>query len=1003
MPADPLFERLARALAGRYSLIRELGQGGMATVYLGTDQKLARRVAIKVLAPATRAYLGSDRFQREVLLAAQLSHPHIVPLFEADEADGLLFYVMEYVEGESLQDRISRKGPLPVEEAIRLTTEVGDALQYAHDTGIIHRDIKPANILLSRGHALVSDFGIAKLVEERGGGERGERSSLTGQGIAVGTAEYMSPEQASGDKRVDARSDVYGLAVVLYEMLAGEPPFTGDSVQAVVARVLGEPLRPIRTLRPSLPAHIERALTRALAKRPGDRPPTARAFIEMLADPEAGRRISKRRRAWLLVGGSAAVVALAWALWPPRIVGPPPGMVLVPGGAYPVGGRPWRDSTLVRLDSFYIDSTEVTVAAFERSLASPGGGTPPSTTKPPDGWPVTGVLWSEATAYCAARQRGGRLPTENEWEAAARGPEGLRYPWGERWQPGRANADSLHGTLAPAGEAVLGKSWVGAVDMIGNAWEWTATAGVAPQGVAGHVIKGGAFDTPPENATGLFRAILPDRRRWLAHTGFRCARDVTVQPARPPSPSSVAVLYFDNQSTDTSDAYLAVGLTEAIITRLGRVDRLAVKSRNAVRRFQGAALDDPASVGRALGVAFLVSGSVRRSPSGLHVTAELVRAANGVHVWGAQYDRGDTALQAIETDITDAIATRITGELAPAERSALAGRATRDPATYDHFLHGTYYLAQRTPRAVGRAIREFEAAERLDSGFAPAPARIALGYALFLDWGWVYPGLPPGGVLARGFGAADRALRRDSTSADAWMARGFLLSFRNPRTFAGVEDAFRHATALDPLNAEAYHQYGMTLLWLGRDSSAAEMYRRALILEPERPITLFNLARLRMRRGDYRPAIRWLDSALIVDPAADYAYVLRALAHLRLGEQSEARADGETGVRLGAGYRVPGEAVLVLTELAAGDTAGARARLGRLAAEIGAPGGPSVTDAAWVGRAFVALGEPARALDLLEQVRPRGARLWYYLESREFDAVRANPRFRRLVEESRPK
>ncbi|PYP01525.1 MAG: hypothetical protein DMD61_01305 [Gemmatimonadetes bacterium] len=916
MPADPLFERLARALAGRYSLIRELGQGGMATVYLGTDQKLARRVAIKVLAPATRAYLGSDRFQREVLLAAQLSHPHIVPLFEADEADGLLFYVMEYVEGESLQDRISRKGPLPVEEAIRLTTEVGDALQYAHDTGIIHRDIKPANILLSRGHALVSDFGIAKLVEERGGGERGERSSLTGQGIAVGTAEYMSPEQASGDKRVDARSDVYGLAVVLYEMLAGEPPFTGDSVQAVVARVLGEPLRPIRTLRPSLPAHIERALTRALAKRPGDRPPTARAFIEMLADPEAGRRISKRRRAWLLVGGSAAVVALAWALWPPRIVGPPPGMVLVPGGAYPVGGRPWRDSTLVRLDSFYIDSTEVTVAAFERSLASPGGGTPPSTTKPPDGWPVTGVLWSEATAYCAARQRGGRLPTENEWEAAARGPEGLRYPWGERWQPGRANADSLHGTLAPAGEAVLGKSWVGAVDMIGNAWEWTATAGVAPQGVAGHVIKGGAFDTPPENATGLFRAILPDRRRWLAHTGF---------------------------------AYLAVGLTEAIITRLGRVDRLAVKSRNAVRRFQGAALDDPASVGRALGVAFLVSGSVRRSPSGLHVTAELVRAANGVHVWGAQYDRGDTALQAIETDITDAIATRITGELAPAERSALAGRATRDPATYDHFLHGTYYLAQRTPRAVGRAIREFEAAERLDSGFAPAPARIALGYALFLDWGWVYPGLPPGGVLARGFGAADRALRRDSTSADAWMARGFLLSFRNPRTFAGVEDAFRHATALDPLNAEAYHQYGMTLLWLGRDSSAAEMYRRALILEPERPITLFNLARLRMRRGDYRPAIRWLDSALIVDPAADYAYV------------------------------------------------------GRLAAEIGAPGGPSVTDAAWVGRAFVALGEPARALDLLEQVRPRGARLWYYLESREFDAVRANPRFRRLAEESRPK
>src|SRR5690348_5910123 len=195
MSADPLFHRLARALAGRYSLIRELGQGGMATVYLGTDVKLGRRVAIKVLAPATRAYLGSDRFQREVLFAAQLSHPHIVPLFEADEADGLLFYVMEYVEGESLHDRLARDGPLAVEEAVRIAAEVGDALEYAHESGVIHRDIKPANILLSRGHALVSDFGIAKVFAESGTAADG--ASVTGTGITVGTAEYMSPEQAS--------------------------------------------------------------------------------------------------------------------------------------------------------------------------------------------------------------------------------------------------------------------------------------------------------------------------------------------------------------------------------------------------------------------------------------------------------------------------------------------------------------------------------------------------------------------------------------------------------------------------------------------------------------------------------------------------------------------------------------------------------------------------------------------------------------------------------------
>src|SRR2546429_240053 len=220
MSADPLFDRLARALAGRYTLVRELGQGGMATVYLGTDLKLGRQVAIKALPPTTRAYLGSGRFQREVLLAAQLSHPHIVPLFEADEADGLLFYVMEYVEGESLQDRLARDGPLTVEDAIRIAAEGGDALEYAHESGGIHRGIKPGNILLSRGHAMVVDFGIAKVLFESGTVASG---SITGTGITVGTAEYMSPEQASGEKRIDARSDVYALAAGASRVLPRAP------------------------------------------------------------------------------------------------------------------------------------------------------------------------------------------------------------------------------------------------------------------------------------------------------------------------------------------------------------------------------------------------------------------------------------------------------------------------------------------------------------------------------------------------------------------------------------------------------------------------------------------------------------------------------------------------------------------------------------------------------------------------------------------------------------
>src|SRR3989442_438917 len=538
MLTDPLFDRLARALAGRYTLVRELGRGGMATVYLGTDVKLGRGVAIKLLAPATRAYLGSDRFQREVLLAAQLSHPHIVPLFEADEADGLLFYVMEYVEGESLRQRLSRHGPLSVDDAVRIAAEVGDALPYAHENGVIHRDVKPENILLSRGHALVSDFGVAKLMEERVGSEG---VPLTGAGIAVGTAAYMSPEQASGDKRIDARSDVYSLAAVLYEMLAGEPPFTGPSAQAITARVINDLPRPIRTVRPGLPMHLERALVRGLAKSPADRHRTARGFVDAIAAPARKHHVSVSQVGWTTTACGTAI--LGWIVLRGSRIHSPPGMVLVPAGGLSAGGggrgAPSRDSTAVQLDAYFIDSAEVGVAAYRRYLDATRAG-PPWTQAPPDQWPVTGILWSEASAYCAWRQRGGRLPTEDEWEAAARGPQGFQYPWGNGWERGRANVDSLRDGFAPAGAGSPGRSWVGAVDLIGNAWEWTAAAAPDPRGQPGHVIKGGAFDTPSANATAAYRAVLPDRRAWLPHPRFPPARPVPPGPPRAAPPPSGA-------------------------------------------------------------------------------------------------------------------------------------------------------------------------------------------------------------------------------------------------------------------------------------------------------------------------------------------------------------------------------------------------------------------------------------------------------------------------------
>jgi eukaryotic-like serine/threonine-protein kinase len=255
----------------------------MATVYLARDVKHDRPVALKVLRSELGAVLGAERFLREIRLTATLQHPHILPLLDSGEATGQFFYVMPYVEGESVRQRLQREGQLPVDDALRLTREVADALDYAHGRGIIHRDIKPENLLLSRGHALVADFGIALAVTQAGGGR------LTETGLSLGTPAYMSPEQAMAESRLDGRSDQYSLACVLYEILAGEPPYTGPTAQAIIAKRLSEPLPHLGTLR-EVPAGVEAAVARALAKSPADRFPSAGDFAAALERPTPQRR-----------------------------------------------------------------------------------------------------------------------------------------------------------------------------------------------------------------------------------------------------------------------------------------------------------------------------------------------------------------------------------------------------------------------------------------------------------------------------------------------------------------------------------------------------------------------------------------------------------------------------------------------------------------------------------------------------------------------------------------
>ena len=271
--------RLAAALADRYTIERELGQGGMATVYLAQDLKHDRRVAIKVLRPELAAVLGAERFVQEIKTTAALSHPHILPLFDSGEADGFLYYVMPYLQGETIRDKLNRETQFGIEEAVRLTTEVANALDYAHRNGIIHRDIKPENILLHDGRPMVMDFGIALAVSAAAGGR------ITETGMSLGTPHYMSPEQATAEKDLSARSDVYSLGCVLYEMLTGNPPHVGASAQQIIMKIVTEAAAPVTTLRKSVPPNVAAALATALEKLPADRFDSAKAFAEALANP----------------------------------------------------------------------------------------------------------------------------------------------------------------------------------------------------------------------------------------------------------------------------------------------------------------------------------------------------------------------------------------------------------------------------------------------------------------------------------------------------------------------------------------------------------------------------------------------------------------------------------------------------------------------------------------------------------------------------------------------
>ncbi len=861
-------------LAPRYILERELGRGGMATVYLARDAKHERLVAVKVLDLAGAPGSG-ERFRREILLSARLQHPHILTVHDSGVTrSGQPWFTMPYVQGETLRARLRREHQLPLEEALRLAREVAGALQYAHEHDVVHRDIKPENILLSGGHAMVADFGVARALDADGTEEGARLDSITKTGVIVGTPSYMSPEQASGERVLGPATDVYSLGAITYEMLAGEPPFMGVTAQATIAKMMTSLAPSVRQVRPAVPAGIDDAIRRALAPVPADRFPSAAAFAAAL-EPEP-----------------------------------------VTGGAERTGG--------------------LVVGAKRRPLRA----------------------------------------------AAA----------------------------------------VAAVVLLG--------------------------------AVGLF--LWRGRQR----------------PQAPPSGVRVAVLPFENLG-DSSDAYFADGVTDAVRDKLAELPGLEVIARASSEQYRRSP-KSPTVIGRELGAQYLLTATVRwdkaAAGSRVQVRPELVYATTASEKWGHPFDAPLTDVFAVQSDIATRVADALGVALNPALRTEITNRPTRNLVAYTAYL-GAQAIQERTDvdrPSLERAIALYQRAVELDPGFALAWAALSKAWAVGYYTGMSRAADSASLVAARraqalapnapgthaALGAYAHYVLRDNERALAEYEAGLRAEPKNAEllTLAGVAErdrgdwdtALAHLTMaadLDPRSSQAAWAVSSTLLWLRRLPEARAAADRALALGPGNLAAVDYRTMCALAVGDLAGAkvvlrtaredagatplgvyvSAFYDLSWVLD-SADLALVLAAPPsaypggrgqwaltqseiYWRGGDRARARAFADTG-----------RSAIERFIRAGGGTSEVRAFYGQALAYLGRKAEAMQQESlavqgssqhAWDGpyiqhqavRAYIILGEQARALDLLAPLLVRPYYLtpaWLTLDP-NFAPLRGNPRFQALV------
>ncbi len=467
--------------------------------------------------------------------------------------------------------------------------------------------------------------------------------------------------------------------------------------------------------------------------------------------------------------------------------------------------------------------------------------------------------------------------------------------------------------------------------------------------------------------------------------------------------ASVAVLTFADAGADSSAAWLASGLSDAVTARLSRVDRLTVASRTAVRRLRGAETMATADLGRSLGVAWLLSGTLRPTRDRIVASVELVQAGTGRQVWARQYDRPRSDLLGLQALVAQDAAGRILGGLRTDERGLLDARPTRDPRAFELYLGTAASMFVADPRNIQRAIAALEQALRIDPDYSDALGRLAYFYGFAANWNLTMPGLVPESLVTRGLAYADRALAADSSSVDAWSGRGYLLFFSDPPQYEASLASLRRGVALDTASMEVRNNYAAILRRLGDFASAEEQYRLLIQADPGQYQAVADLGFVAYTLRRYDEARRWYDSAIAIRPDAWQNQGFGARARLAVGDTAGARRAAARMLELVPLASRP-QAIAVGAQIAArtGDTAAARAAAEPVAASLGTEGPLAVREGFETALALVALGERGRALDLLERIRPRGAWLWSYLVMPLFDPLRADPRFQRLVRESAP-